>query len=193
MSKKVLLLNAPPFSGKDYAADFLVNLFKGYATKQEFKTPLFKAVKSTYGISEEVWKELYTVENKDKPTYYLVYNDLPISPRQAMINMSEKVMKPLFGDDVFGLAAANQLVEGLNVFSDSGFMGEAQSIIDAVGKENVYVIKIIKDGCNFDNDSRDWLDTNKLGVTCMPVYNAGDESFIVDILSALKGMGIPNE
>ena len=197
MSEKVLLLNAPPDTGKDLAASMICNYLNNVGIKaqhKEFKNTLFIAVKAAYGISEEVWSELYTRENKELPSYYLVNNGKSISPRQAMINMSEDVMKPLFGSKVFGIAAANQLEEGLNVFSDSGFDDEAQALIDKVGKSNVYCIQITREGRTFEGDSRDWLNIYRLGINTVPCNNYGDETdYWSMLLKSLIQLGIINE
>ena len=55
-------------------------------------------IKLAYCISDAEWEELYTRENKEIPTPKL--NGL--SPRQAIIHMSEEVIKPNFGKDYIG-------------------------------------------------------------------------------------------
>lgn len=165
-------------SGKDHGAEVLCKYFYSIglpAHHKEFKKALFKAVKSAYGIDEEQWKLLYTRTSKEQPSEFLIYNGEPISPRQAMINMSENVMKPLFGSDVFGKAAAFDLLEGFNVFSDGGFEEEIEPLINEVGKSNILIIKISRDGCTFEGDSRNYIDVD--GVRSVELHNEGDETF----------------
>ena len=69
----------------------------------EFKTKLIALVKEIYFIDDEQWQSIYTNELKDIPMA-LFENK---SPRQALIYVSEKVIKPKFGKDYFGKAAAH--------------------------------------------------------------------------------------
>lgn len=171
----VVIMNGPPSSGKDDAAKFLVSKIKSFNTNalhKEVKENLFNAVKSAYGVSEDVWNELYQRENKELPSYYLVNNGIAISPRQAMINMSENVLKPLFGKSVFGKMAANSVVENaINVFSDGGFVEEAICLTDRVGGVNTLIIQIERQGCTFEGDSRGYITLPN--VKCIRITNNG--------------------
>lgn len=80
-----------------------------------------------------------------------------LSIREALIYVSEVICKPRFGQDYFGLQAAKNLSEGLNVFSDGGFVEELLPVIKEVGSDNVLVIRISRKGCSFLGDSRDYL------------------------------------
>ena len=174
MKKRVIVFNAPPDSGKDVAVDYMEEVlrFEGHNVRHlEFKETLFALVKSTYGISDGVWDGLYTRENKELPSYYLTYRGHPISPREALINMSEKVIKPLYGEEAFGLAACSGIVKGINLFSDGGFNAEMIPLINLVGARNVLVVKIFRGGRDYSKDSRDYLDIDYLGVDCVHVHN----------------------
>ena len=173
--KKVIVFNSPACTGKDIAAAHLVeNLNKiGYdAHHKEVKENLFKATKACFGIKDETWDRLYTRERKEQETPYLVSNSKYISPRQAMINTSENVLKPLFGKDVFGIMAVNSLEEGINIFSDGGFIEEVDCLREAVGDENFLLVHIIREGYTFDGDSRDYVQGIKGTIT---IHNDGTE------------------
>ena len=86
----------------------------------------------------------------------MIYNE-PYSPRDAMIHMSENVLKPLFGKDVFGIMAAKSLEDGVNIFSDGGFAEEVQCLLDEVGVDNFMLIHVTRKGCSFEGDSRDYV------------------------------------
>lgn len=159
-NKKAIIFNAPPNAGKDIAAEHIVNYLssKGVAAyHKEVKENLFKAVKSAYGIEEDEWCYLYERERKELPSPQLMIYNEPYSPRNAMIHMSENVLKPLFGKDVFGIMAAKSLEDGVNVFSDGGFPEEVQCILDEVGKDNFMLIHVVRDGCSFEGDSRNYV------------------------------------
>lgn len=161
-NKKVIVLNAPPNSGKDVGVEFLVKKFLGIGRlshHQEFKRGLFKATKAAYGISENEWESMYTRENKERKTSRLVISNRPVSPREALINMSEVVMKPLFGKEVFGIMAAEALEEGLNFFSDGGFNEEMLPLKREVGENNILLLRISREGCSFEGDSRSYIDS----------------------------------
>lgn len=192
MDTKIVILNAPPNAGKDLGAAHLVEFFEAQgipAKHMEFKESLFKLTKSAYGVDDQVWEQLYTRENKELPSYYLVLNGHCVSPREALINTSEKVIKPMFGKQAFGIMAANQLREGaVNVFSDGGFNDEVSPLIDRVGRENILVIKMWRPNCSFAGDSRDYLDEFELPVKFHRLGNDGTkEELFHKLESIVKG------
>lgn len=149
---KVIILNAPPNTGKDFISDYLVQ-YRG-ANKVEFKAVLRDLVKSIYGIEEELYWAIYN--NR-------VLKEMPLSMfggksmRDIHIEVSEDVIKPTYGRDFFGIRAAKSLVRGgLNVFPDSGFMEELMPVVKAVGVENVLIIQLHGVG-SFLGDSRGYL------------------------------------
>ena len=158
MTKKVILFNAPAGSGKDECAEYISDKYG--ATHLEFKGRLFDITQVIYGITDEDWKLHYSRDLKEKPWIKLD----GLSPRQALIGVSEEVIKPIFGKRYFGEALASELEEGFNVVSDSGFPDELMPVIESVGKENILVVKIKRDGCSFVGDSRSYLNTDELGV-----------------------------
>lgn len=160
MSKKAIIFNAPPNAGKDIAAEHIVEYLssKGVAAyHKEVKENLFKAVKSAYGVSDSEWTMLYQREFKEHPSHHLRIGNSDTSPRNAMIHMSENVLKPLFGKDVFGIMAAKSLEEGVNVFSDGGFAEEVQCVLDEVGEGNFLLVHVTREGCSFEGDSRNYV------------------------------------
>lgn len=187
---KIVLNNGPAGSGKDAAAD---NIRRNTVKTQhmEFKKPLFALVKLVYNISDDEWDEMYTRENKEKP--YDVLNGF--TPRQALIHMSEDVIKPHFGQDFFGKWIVKDIkrYEGYGfrrfVFSDSGFPKEAIPLIEEYGFENVAVFRIMRDGYDYTGDSRSYLKPEDLpaGVLFQDVYNNGGlDEFLDDTLNSFK-------
>lgn len=154
METKIVLLNGPAGCGKDTLADYLVS--KHGAIKQQFKDALFEATCEYYGVSIEFFMAQYSRTLKEQPLDALRGK----SPRDALIHVSEKVYKPKYGKDYFGVQAANKVVEGkLNVFADSGFAEELQPIREKFGDESLKLIQIHRDGCDFSKDSRSFLHT----------------------------------
>lgn len=190
MNKRIVLLNGPPDCGKDFIADQLQERLGG--VKQMFKRALYEHTADFFKMDREVFTALaMDRDTKEVATAgILLYHDdycslmeylkkpnpeyggvRAISPRQAMIYVSELVYKPEFGNDYFGQETAKGMKPGNNFVSDSGFIEEALVQVEEFGKENVVLIRIHADGCNFDNDSRDYIDLADKGVACLDVFN----------------------
>lgn len=106
-----------------------------------------------------------------------------LSVREAMIYTSEVVCKPTFGSNYFGIAAASSIQEDyINVFSDGGFVEELTPIIDKLGKENVMIVRIHREGCDFSGDSRDYLPDGIVSNT-FDVYN---NDTLLDLMVKMK-------
>lgn len=184
---KVILFNGPAGSGKDTAAGAVWDRYRD-CQHHAFKDRLFEITAAIYGIPvEQLTGPMYTRENKEKP--YKILGGL--SPRQALIKVSEEVIKPSpLGHNFFGEALADSLESELTVVPDSGFPCELFPVIDRVGAENVLIVKILRTGYNFDNDSRNYLDQDKfmrMGVACANVFNDGTlEDFEKSVLNIVE-------
>ena len=174
MTTKVIILNGPPGSGKDDATKHLTET-SPTIHHNEFKKQLITLTKQIWGVTDSEWDEMYTRENKEIPTP--VFDGM--SPRQALIHTSEVVIKPNYGNDYFGRFAAKSLQDdGINVFSDGGFVEETHIISDAVGSENLMVVRIKRPGYTFEGDTRNYL-PDTICTTVVDVDNDGslDEFF----------------
>lgn len=156
-TKRVVLLNGPPRCGKDTAAMGLVRGLQGICVPvhHKFATPLAAGVQGIFGVSRSRWDYLYATA-KETPTPEL----LGMSPREAMIWLSEEVMKPKFGKDVFGRIAAEQIAmmkDAVVVISDCGFAEEIIPVAREVGWENILIVNIYRPGCTYASDSRSYI------------------------------------
>lgn len=148
---KVIFFNGPPRAGKDTGTGLLTRLTQ--ATIISFAEPLKLQTAALLGVS---LKELEAI--KDLPHPALNGG----TPRQYMINLSEKMIKPCYGDEFFGHVAVNKLNKTQNIlsnligFSDSGFASEAKPVVTRFGIDNCVKIEIERDGCDFTNDSRSY-------------------------------------
>lgn len=150
---RVTICNSPPQSGKDAFVQYLAQKHQD-VLHLEFKTKLIALTKEIYFIDDEQWESIYTNELKDIPMA-LFENK---SPRQALIYVSEKVIKPKFGKDYFGKAAAHSLCEDkINMFSDGGFYDEMKVVVDACGADNTFILDFQREGKNFKQDSRGYV------------------------------------
>lgn len=153
---RVILLNGPPNSGKDTLAAGLANHLLPYQTAvlRSFKTPLYQLASIFYGIPfDEVITLCTDRDLKDRHS-----DEFGCTPREALIFISETVVKPNFGDDWFGLQAVRSLAEDcINIFTDSGFEKEAMPLYEIAGRDNFLLVHVHRDGCSFEGDSRDYL------------------------------------
>ena len=178
MNKQVVIFNAPPNAGKDFICNYLMENY--FCNKAEFKGKLRELVKTIYGLTGEQVEWLELRENKELPQEVLG----GLSYREAMIDVSERLIKPHYGKDYFAKALLNELVEfTINVVSDGGFIEEVEYLADNCC--DVYVIRIHSSECDFEGDSRAYLpESAKWKV--VDIVNNRDNQFIEDVLTYLK-------
>lgn len=197
--KKVIILNAPPRAGKDTAAKFLAE--KLSCKIMSFKQPLHEITARLLNIPLEDYLKVYEDEKEqecieiDNLVGYtklikpLSVGKLPVKKyytlREFYIHLSENVMKPIFGKEVFGKIAAEKLVNGWNVFSDGGFEDEANSILYMEEDVKVYLIRLQRTGTDFKKDSRGYLE-NKIAYECC--YNVSNNDTVVDFHNKLENI-----
>lgn len=170
---RVVLLNGPPRSGKDTAGAALGALLEGGYTpnrmsKAKFSDPLKIGVHATFGLLDEQGHPLpadWFESRKDQPCDEFFGE----TPRNAYIYHSENYLKPKYGRNVFGRILARRIKQledssdrifvGRTVvyIPDSGFYEEAEPVVNLVGPQNVMLVRIHRTGCDFSNDSRNYL------------------------------------
>lgn len=207
----IINLNAPPKAGKDTICQGLIGAINhpGYEVyHMEFKELLFDVAIRAAGVSEALWYALYDRRYKEIPTPYLIVDGVSVSPREWMIHCSETIMKPIFGNDVFGKAFAEKLRrleeatapsgrELVIVVSDGGFIEESIPVVSKVGPQNYLLTRIHRlkeDGTEYDftGDSRRYLFANEFPEDLRPheadIYNdEGDvDGTVSKILSFLE-------
>lgn len=156
---KVIVFNGPPNCGKDEAVSYLKRQFGVHPFS--FKTELFKLTQTLFCVTEAQWNSWYTRDGKELPRKELDGK----SCRQALIYVSEMVVKPSFGKDWFGKVEAHKLhqisVQGklTAACSDGGFDSEIEPLVKTFGAGNVHIVRVFRDGCSFAGDSRTWIET----------------------------------
>lgn len=168
--RKIVFLNGPKDSGKDYLGKVAAEHFEG-ATAQ-FKEALYTHTADLFGV-EYGW--LVSVAN-DRTFKEMPHANLQgYSPREALIFTSENVYKPIFGKDYFGNKTLEYIEEfcGDIVFiTDSGFREEAETVVKAFGAENCLLVNLYREGRKFDEtDSRGYINLDDLGVTRIEYHN----------------------
>ena len=200
---KIILLNGPPRCGKDTLGRMVTTILRNsiddiYTDTVKFADPLKEM---THGLYMELddsqnrrvrpWWSGKFEDRKDEPCEEF----LGATPRQAYIAVSEKLMKPLHGDDVFGRLLVKNIYEMFYkdatppfcdvvlAVTDSGFEGEAQVLVDAYGAENVALVRITREGCSFAGDSRGYI--NIAGVR---TYIFCNEGTLFDLWQSAAGL-----
>lgn len=172
---KIIFVSAQQVkSGKDLSAKYLQSFFTDLGYRCEvhaFKDKLIELSAAFIGESVEDFLEYYDSQVKDLPDFeqsiadwesnkwwkdvrlYRVNGD-ELSKRELLIYISEKCIKPVFGADFFGQAAAKRIdKQDIIIYSDSGFAHEAFPVIEKVGKDNCFVVQLIREG--YDSGIKD--------------------------------------
>ena len=144
---KIILINGPRRSGKDTAARHMEIEWPN-TRHRKFSGGMKAAMKAQFAITEELWKELEVgpsspAKEQPRPEFF------GMSWRELLIWFSEEVMKPKFGNDVFGKLMVQELMKHTpapyTVMSDCGFIEEVLPVINAMGAKNCYVFRPTRD------------------------------------------------
>ena len=161
MAPKLILFNGPRHSGKDTAALHVAEILNAYHFK--FSAPIKAAIKIAFNLSSQDVDYLESIKTQPTPILF------GKSYVEAQISFSEEWAKPSFGQDVFGEWAVNAIRNvqakayirkyDLFVSSDSGFACEAWPVIENLfGVENTLLVRVYRQGKNFDGDSRSYIE-----------------------------------
>lgn len=187
----IILLNGPAGSGKDTLAALLLE--QGHVqAKAQFKEPMFDIALAASGIGPDAWWGRYNNrESKERPWGLLG----GMSCREFMIHISEKFIKPVFGDDYFG----NQLaIKYINrdphvtdmVVSDSGFQSELDALGRTLGESEVLIVRLWREGYTFEGDSRSYINANSgnhvIDVQLVDGYPSQAIGTIVSVINAIR-------
>ena len=153
----IILFNGPPGAGKDCAANYFKKLdFKHLS----FKYQLYKETIKYFNVDEHWFMEGYNNRVTKELPSTLLGN---MSRREAMIYVSEKVIKPRKGLDYFGKLVAEEIdLEKDYVISDGGFIDELVPVLEKVGTENFILVQLTREGCDFSSDSRRYFQGKEL-------------------------------
>lgn len=151
----IILFNGPPSSGKDHAADY----FKQHGFKHlSFKYQLFKETIKYFGVDDNWFMKRYNNRDEKEVRTSLLNH---MSCREAMIYVSEKIIKPKKGLDYFGKLVADEIDLSKDyAISDGGFIDELIPVVKKVGNNNFILVQLVRDGHDFSSDSRRYFDGN---------------------------------
>lgn len=146
----IVIFNGPPGSGKDEAASYFKENF-GFGNLS-FKYQLFKQTMSHFDVNEEWFMEGY--EDREVKERKCEALD-GMSRREAMIYVSEEIIKPKHGKSYFGKMVSEEVQDGMNyAIADGGFVEELEPLVERVGAENIVIVQLTREGHDYSSDSR---------------------------------------
>lgn len=182
----IIILNGPTLCGKGTAYKVLRQLYS--AGDGRIKKKLHEIASALFNVPLDLWEQR---EGKEEPhpalgvscvayaqlmRHIKMPTTLPrpgprlLSPRQALIYVSEVICKPSFGADYFGRERAERVsAPGLWVCESGGFIEEVQML----PPEEVCIIRIYGRGRFSPEDTRSYIDLP--GAFCVEVQNVGTE------------------
>lgn len=184
----IVIFNGPPGSGKDEAASLFKEVF-GFGNLS-FKYQLFKETINHFEVDKAWFMEGYDDrEVKEKKEFAL--NEM--SRREAMIHVSEDIVKPKNGKDYFGRMVAEEIEDGKNyAIADGGFIEELEPIIEKLGEENIVLVQITREGHDFSTDSRRYFDGKLFKEYTIGHETPIEKSFVLDEKFDIKTYRIHN-
>lgn len=196
---KVVFLNGPARSGKDTAGRIIKAELESSMRLEivKFAAELKKRVHAAYNC--RAFGEILPHDAYEETKDQISADFLGITPQAAYIGFSERYMKPIHGQDIFGRLLLDHMERTLKIkhilrigdtrdiggflITDSGFREEAEPIVKHFGAENCLLVKLSRDGFDFRKDSRGYIDLSDLGVTTFLVNNTG----VINELTAALG------
>lgn len=149
--KLVILLNGYPGSGKDTIAKYLED--KHDFKHIKFAEEVVKSFCAAYKI--EVPSRIFYDLNKDLSGMF----NIPFKTlREGLIYWSEEVIKPTFGQDVWGRLTLKKISNKAGsrfVISDLGFESEYATLLEGLDKSyKIIICRVNREGCSRRGDSR---------------------------------------
>lgn len=193
---KHIFLNGPPRSGKDTASRLILDIKKQNPVLKfpyKFATPLYRAIPAMFLIGSHEWDDMYE-HHKETPQDIL----MGMTPREAMIWLSEEVMKPKFGKDSIGRIMAREVKSlydralskdqrpSIAVWSDCGFADEVTHIVEAFGPNSCYLVRLERNGCTYASDSRSYLTPESIGISEENFFLVENNGTLSDLESRLE-------
>jgi len=166
----IILLNGPPRSGKDTAAEF-IRSFLPNATEYKLSKPLKMGVQAIFDIPPSVVRSLEDIKDTKAAQLH------GVSYRNAQIDLFYH-LKGIYGDTILTDLAIQQINKNIIskyvIISDCGRQVEAEEFISHYNKDSVGLIRLKRDGCNFNEDSREYIMEKKFPKYFAEINNEHD-------------------
>ena len=174
MRKHIIILNGPPGVGKDTIANLIAEKTP-FFEHMRFKIPLYADTARYFSINIPTFIDWAEDRNAKEAPVIQTATGL-ISPREALIHVSEDLVKPAFGNDHYGLLAAKKILLSKSksnvIFSDGGFVEELLPIANLCHK--LWIVRLHRKDFNFNTDSRDYISDK--------IIEENDNFFVQDLL-----------
>lgn len=172
----LVLISGPPRSGKSRAGRCLAKELD--ANHFALSNMLKNMTHEHFGLGE-ARSPLAFEDCKDQPLEQFG----GLTPREAYIMFSETIMKKNWGNDYLGhvgreRVAENQAGGTISIVSGVGFLEEVTPLIDEVGGAQTLHVEILPVQPVAQEDSRENLDLNHLGVTEIKIKNRSCTSLL---------------
>ncbi len=172
----IVIFNGPPASGKDEAASLYKEMFGFKALS--FKHQLFKETIDFFGVDKDWFMQGYNDRDKKEVVEHALGDH---SRREAMIHVSENVLKPKHGLDYFGKIVSEEIEDGLHyAVADGGFVEELKPLIEKVGNENIVIVQITRDGHDYSTDSRRYFNGNLVKEYTINYETPIDDAYVLE-------------
>ena len=171
----IVIFNGPPASGKDEAASLYKEKY-GFGNLS-FKYQLFKETVKHFDVDERWFMEGYNDRTQKEKSEFALQG---MSRREAMIHVSEDIIKPKKGLDYFGKSVAEEIFEDKNyALADGGFVEELEPIIEKVGAENIVIVQLTRKGCDYSSDSRKYFNGRLINEWTVGSKTAIDKAYVL--------------
>lgn len=149
--------NGPPRCGKDTMARMLAEYMDSRITlpvrEINLNLPLRKIAYAMVGFTG-------SMEGADYEAFKVKwFSSLDRTGRQLLIEVSENFLKPTYGQGVLADLLFEQTAgfHGVGLLRDCGFQCEVDPLARLLGFRKIYVARIHREGCDFSNDSREYV------------------------------------
>jgi len=174
--KMIVIFNGPPGSGKDEAASLYKENFSFKSLS--FKHQLFKETIEFFGVDKDWFMQGYNDRDQKEIVEHALGDH---SRREAMIHVSENVMKPKKGLDYFGKLVAEEIEDEVHyAVADGGFVEELKPLIEKVGRENIVIVQITRDGHDYSSDSRRYFNGNLIKEYTINYETPIDSAYVLE-------------
>ena len=176
---KIIALNGPPGCGKDAIGKILTQELtdEGWpALTVKFARPLKAIACQMLGIRYDDIEAVKDLKLCEIDQYVTTKSSLirNWTLRQLLIWISEAIMKPYLGADVFGRLLLSELqainengvswthltgshIPDFAIITDGGFQSEFLPLIEWLDPADILVVEVFRENCSFEGDSRDYV------------------------------------
>ena len=167
----VVLFNGPPRSGKDSACEIIMKHFPEVKYAY-FKEVLYRESTKILGLDFNFWaKVCQNGDLKDLPMLTMSAGETGamMTPRDILIYLAEKVLKPRYGKDFIARGTADTIAdliefqreqsneEAVIVVPDLGFDYEIDTVREMLPNAHVISVAVHRPGFTFEGDSRSYV------------------------------------